>query len=267
MGDILGLYGRAFQLYLSNLSTIVKIALAAFLPASIITTLMTLCLPGFESVFESLWADFENRNDPSYAPPPTVTYDYRFFLFLTLYYLGYLLYCLAASATLHVAGNSDSGGSGTTFTSAFDHALQCYAPVFLAGCLVADLSYLASLLLLLPGIYLALSWWMTIPVVVTEGLGIFAAMRRSWGLANGYRLDLLKVVAIYLVAYAAVYFAVHLLLLLLPIPRAVRLMVGYSLPIVVVQPAVVVLQSVVYWDLRDRFEALPVPVSEESLLS
>jgi len=265
INDILGLFGRAFQLYLANLSTIVKIALAAFIPASIITTLMALCLPGFESVWQALWLDFTHRNDSDYQPPATIDYKPQFFLFLALYYIGYILYCFAASATLRIAGDANSGGEHTTFTTAIDHATTCYASVFLAGCLVADVSYFASLFLLLPGLYLALSWWMTIPIIVTEGLGIFAAMRRSWGLADGYRLDLMKVVVVYLAGYVVVYFVVHLLLLLLPIPRAVRLMVGYSLPMVVVQPCVVVLQSVVYWDLRDRFEALPA--STEPLLT
>lgn len=255
--DLLGLFSRALSLYISNISTIAKIALSFFIPALLTASLGALCLPGFSGVWSALWEEFK-RNDDNNEPAP-LEYGAEFFFFLIIYYLGYLLYCFAVAAIIKVANDTNAGNMGSTsFVTAIDSANQCVAPVFIAGCLIVDASLIGMLLFIVPGIYFAISWWLTFPIVVAEGLGIIAAMKRSWNISSGYRLDLLKIILLYLLAYLVLGFLFNLFLVLVKTPHFIRLVLGYTIPVVCIQPLVCVLQSVVYFDLKARNEAMSI---------
>lgn len=251
--DILGLFRRTLQIYIANISTITKIVLSIFIPAQIITAIAVKCLPGFQGVFSKIWQEFKHRGDDSYEPV-SIDYSAEFFFFLIVYYLGYLLYCFATVAIIKVASDAQSGGEDTTFMGAIGAAMAFYPQVFLAGCLVVDVSILGSLLLIVPGIFLAISFWLTWSVIVIEGTGIFLGMKRSWEIASAYRWDLLKILTLYLVAYSLIIYVFNLLLVLVPASTFLRLWLGFSIPIICVQPIVCILQAVVYFDLTDRHE-------------
>lgn len=253
----MGLFSRAFQLYTSNFATITKIALGAFLPASVITGLAVRCLPEYQRILSTLWNEFKHRHDDDFEPV-SIEYRAEFFFLYILYYLGYLIYCFAVAATLKVASDAHAGGMDTTLTSALDIARHVFPQVFIAGCVVLDLSLVSSFFLILPGIFLYLSWWLTFPSIVSENLSIFPAMKRSWNLSDGYRLDLAKIIFAYLTIYALMFCVVYLLLVLTGCPHWVRQTLGFGLPVLFIQPAVCVLQSVVYFDLSSRYEVGPV---------
>lgn len=266
--DLLGLYSRAFQLYTSNFSIITKIALCTLIPATILTGLAALCLPGFQRVWSTLGNEFSHRNDKEFEPVKRVAYPAEFFFFCMIYYLGYLLYCFTVAAYLKVASDADAGtgaGMDTSLTSALDIAHRVFPRVFIAGCIVLDLSLLASFFLILPGLFLYLSWWLTFPAVVYENLGVFPAMKRSWSLSDGYRLDLAKIIFSCVAFHTLMIYVAYLLMGLTGCSHWIRLMVAYSLPPVCIQPAVCVLQSVVYFDLASRYEVTgPIDDSVET---
>jgi len=253
ISDILGLFRRTLSVYIANISTITKIALSVFIPAQIVTAIAVKCLPGFRDVFSEIWEEFKNRNNDSYEPV-SIEYRAEFFFFLIVYYLGYLLYSFATIAMIKVASDTQAGGEDTTFMGAIGAAMACYPQVFLAGCLVVDVSTLGTFLFIIPGIFLATSFWLAKPVIVIEGTGIFLGMKRSWEIASGFRWDLLKILAMYLLSYFLIFYVFHLLLVLASAPNFLRLMLGLSIPIICVQPIVCILQTVVYFDLTERHE-------------
>jgi len=265
ISDILGLFRRTLQVYIANISTITKIALSIFIPAQIITAIAVKCLPGFQGIFSEIWDEFKHRNDDSFEPV-SIEYRAEFFFFLIVYYLGYLLYCFATVAMIKVASDFQAGGEDTTFMGAIGAAMTWYPQVFLAGCLVVDVSTLGGLLFIIPGIFLVISFWLTKPVIVIEGTGIFLGMKRSWEITSGYRWDLLKILAMYLTTYFLIFSIFHLLLVLASAPTFLRLMLGFSIPIICLDPIVCILQTVVYFHLTERHEH-DILSAEEPLMS
>lgn len=53
-------------------------------------------------------------------------------------------------------------------------------------CLLTNLGIIVGLVLLvLPGIYLAARWWVAVPILYAEDVGVFDAMQRSWEETKG----------------------------------------------------------------------------------
>jgi uncharacterized membrane protein len=68
-------------------------------------------------------------------------------------------------------------------------------PFFLSllgsGLLIGFASLFGGLLLLAPGVYLALAWSLTSFLIVDKELGAIDAMRESWSLTDGHKVNLL----------------------------------------------------------------------------
>lgn len=60
-------------------------------------------------------------------------------------------------------------------------------PVVLITLIYVVAVTLGCVLLLVPGLFLATAWGVSIPVAVTERLGVTASLRRSWSLTAGHR--------------------------------------------------------------------------------
>lgn len=69
----------------------------------------------------------------------------------------------------------------------FGQAFKRIVPVLMTGLLGAILTWLACFLLVIPGIIVALNFWVAIPVCVAEELGARASLSRAKYLARGYR--------------------------------------------------------------------------------
>lgn len=83
-------------------------------------------------------------------------------------------------------------------------ALPIVIPVAMLSLLTYLLVYLGLVLLIVPGILLALRWYVALPVRVIEGAGIRQALRRSTALSRGHRWKILGLDALWLAAIVAV---------------------------------------------------------------
>lgn len=82
--------------------------------------------------------------------------------------------------------------------------LTTVIPVIVGSILFSLAVGFASLLLLIPGIILALMWWVYIPVIVVEGKGITGSFGRSSELTSGRRWHILGlIVIVILISFAA----------------------------------------------------------------
>ncbi len=102
----------------------------------------------------------------------------------------------------------DLRGQKAGLVDCITRGLATMIPV-IVGSLLASLAIgLASIALLIPGIILALMWWVYIPVVVVERAGIMGGFGRSSELTRGRRWHILGLIIIVVVISFAVNFAV-----------------------------------------------------------
>ena len=109
---------------------------------------------------------------------------------------------------------------------------------------------LGALLLIVPGIVLAVRWTLAAPVVMLEGLGPRAAMRRSRELVQGHGRDVFVVLLNVWVRAGIAWFVFSLLLNLMA-PGAVALWLGGAFAAAIVTPYAAHALSVVYYRLTD----------------
>jgi hypothetical protein len=81
-------------------------------------------------------------------------------------------------------------------------------PGLAGGALVGELG--ASIVLLVGGIYLALRWAVAVPILMSEGVGLREALRRSSDLTRGARLYAAGVLLLALLVAAAIWIALSL---------------------------------------------------------
>jgi len=89
----------------------------------------------------------------------------------------------------------DRAGIGDCIT----RGLVSIVPVIVGSILLVIGVSIASLFFLVPGVILALMWWVYVPVIVVERKGIFESFGRSRQLTSGRRWSILGLVIIVLV--------------------------------------------------------------------
>jgi hypothetical protein len=109
---------------------------------------------------------------------------------------------------------------------------------------------LGTLLLIVPGIILAVRWTLAAPVVMLEGLGPRAAMKRSRELVRGHGKDVFVVLLNVWLRAGLAWFAFSLALNLLT-SGALALWLGGALAAAIVTPYAAHALSVVYYRLTD----------------
>jgi hypothetical protein len=125
---------------------------------------------------------------------------------------------------------------------------------------------LGLLLLIIPGIYLALRWAVAAPVLVVEKIGVFASMGRSSTLTQNHRWAILGLVVLYVILLLVFYTIIGL-----AIPGMAGAMYGLTpggptLLVLIVMVAMQVLTSMVatvggaaiYFELRQIKEGVGV---------
>jgi hypothetical protein len=117
--------------------------------------------------------------------------------------------------------------------------------LFLLSLVVGFLVGVGLILLIIPGIFLALMWIVSTPAMMVEGKGVFASMSSSSDLTRENRMRILGIGVLLIVAYILIGGTVALLGYLTPV---LAVIVGVGL-IVAVYPYLAVLPSVLYFNL------------------
>jgi hypothetical protein len=119
---------------------------------------------------------------------------------------SYLLQAMVLKAAI----NGFSGKS-TTFSSAFEVGARMALPL-LGLAIVAGLGMMVGLILLIvPGIFLAVLWLVAAPVLVTEKRDIMESLKRSADLTRGHRWAIFGLLVIYAVIWWLTTFVVGLI--------------------------------------------------------
>ncbi len=109
-------------------------------------------------------------------------------------FLSYLM-----QATVNYATVTDLDGQRPVFAKSLMIGLKYALPLLLMAIVSVIAIYAGLILLLVPGLILALMWSVATPAMVSEGLGVFASLGRSRALTKGHRwaiFGLLLVVAL-----------------------------------------------------------------------
>lgn len=133
---------------------------------------------------------------------------------LSVVWIGYfILYLVAKTILIRTAVAAEGEGRGETFGGTVAAAVRVLLPLAAATMLYFIGIWLGMILLIVPGVILALMWAVTGPVLVNERIGVFAAFGRSRRLTKGARLRIMGLVivvfAVYLVFAFALGFAGH----------------------------------------------------------
>ena len=152
--------------------------LALVLPASVVLNLGV-------ALFTRTWmAQFEHRAlDPRAALSPWTEYLVGPQLAL------FVLYPIVQAALTHATAEHLAGrhtAVGAAFRAAPGSLLALWASSFLASSFVA----LGTLICVLPGLFVALCLVLVTPVIVVDRLGPVQALRASYELTNGHRLQI-----------------------------------------------------------------------------
>ena len=99
---------------------------------------------------------------------------------------------------------ADFNGRRARFGECMSVALRYFLPLLGLGILVGFGTMLGFLLLVIPGIIVALGWICSAPVLIVEDQGVTDSMSRSWELTGGYKWWILLLAIIYLVISALI---------------------------------------------------------------
>jgi len=141
-------------------------------------------------------------------------------------------------------------GHETTFGSAYREAGSMFMPYLGTSLLVGLGMMLGMMLLIIPGIYLAVNWMLVGPVVVAERVYGFAAMKRSAGLIRGYWWSSFGIIFVSFLLTSVVSSGLGLLFTMIPFVGSVLSGVVQAVTFAFTSSVLVVL----YFDRRCRHE-------------
>ncbi len=186
-------------------------------------------------------------------------------------------YLINYGAQIHIAAYEYLGERDrATVKESFKAILRRIFPLSLAGVLKGLGSFIGLLLLIVPGIWFAVSTILIEPVLVFEGKGPIASIRRSMKLSKGNKLRLmglgLLLGIIVWVLNTLLQFIMQLFKALWlswnAIPILPRVMVGEvigALPSMLVSPLAAVVLVVAYFKLRDIVEGFDLERAVDAL--
>ncbi len=243
----------AIRLYSTNFVTLVKIAAAVVVPVTVLDHL----------IVRSLLPDSIDISEVD---------------------LGAVLGVLLASLFINlVAMTLVNGGSITALAQVYLGRVPDWAdslraggrrwlPLLASSVIVAVASAFGLLLLVIPGVILAVHWSVTAPTVVTERLGAGQALGKSWGLVRGRFWPVLGTLLLgYLFSWLASAILGSLARALGLGPESLGAAAIATVGVIVTAPFHATLATVLYFDLRVRKEgydlhrmALDLPADPEA---
>lgn len=104
-----------------------------------------------------------------------------------IYMAAVMVLNMVAEAAIIVGTAEYQAGRKAGIMTIVGKSVTCLLPVLAASVMVTLLTMAGYLMLLIPGVIVSLALSVTIPVIVVEGLGPIAAMKRSVELTDGNR--------------------------------------------------------------------------------
>ncbi len=174
-------FSRTFSAFGNNLPVYLGLAL---LLTGIPTLLVALAVPGLIG-----------RNPFSTSPIPNI--GPAFVIGLVVSVIGtYLLQAALIRATI-----DDLGGRKVDFANCLSTALNNFLPILGIAIVSTFAISFAMVLLIVPGVILALIWSVSVPSQIEEKRGVFGSLARSRELTKGSRISLLGLfIVVYIVA-------------------------------------------------------------------
>jgi hypothetical protein len=189
-------------------------------------------------------------------------------LLLVIYGAVFVSYLagLVLAAALTRASVDDLSGKPVAIGSALSTGVALILPMLGLGIVMGVAIVFGLILLIVPGIYLALRWAVAAPALVVERPGIFKAMERSASLTQNHRWAILGLIVLYAIAAFILQ-----MIVMMAIPGGMAVMSGLSgeappIIAIVMLTAVSVITSMVatvgvaaiYFELRQIKEGVDV---------
>ena len=185
------LIGESFSLVFGNLGSMLPIAL---IPAviGIVINLLTIGPAGLNSTLA--------LTDPTAYAEATSGLSGIALVLMSV--LGLLLWAFASAALTQAAYDAKLDGAAR-FGPALATGLQRLIPVILVFLIAGICAYVGLIALVLPGLYITAMWFVIIPAVVIERVGL-RALGRSASLTKGYRWPMVGLVVLFILIYLAI---------------------------------------------------------------
>jgi hypothetical protein len=175
VGEILD---AAIKLYVAHAKTLMKVVLVIAVPVEVISLLITVLTTesvdvtaGFTTVDEGSGVKYGDEGVYIGGQAAVIL-------------LGFLVVLLATAGCFKAVADAYLGGQASARASLAFAAQRAGAVVWLTALSIVLLA-LAFLALIVPGIWLGVAWSVALPVLLFEGLGGMAALRRSFALVQG----------------------------------------------------------------------------------
>lgn len=134
-------------------------------------------------------------------------------------------------------------GLGSVLGSVWPRLIALILLQIVVGILVG----IGLVLLIVPGVILALMWIVSVPSMVVEGKGVFESMTRSSDLTRGNRMRILAIGIAVLLIYIAVFVVAALFAAISPVLGVAAMVIAA----VLLYPYVAIITSVLYFRLRE----------------
>lgn len=228
--DIGALFSEAFSLYRRNLGTFVAIAAAIVLPVQLIVSGLGL---------EQLTSGYDTSPSLELTLVPAVVS----FLVTTPLVTAICIYSL----------RSLSDGEGVRAGAAITAGLEAFTPIFVAVLLAAG-GIAIGLVVILPGIYLAIRWFFVPQAVVIDGARGAGALERSGALVQGtwWRTFGIVILANLAATVPAVVIQAPLEALARSADREAVSLAGQIVVETLATPFVALVSTLLFFDLRSR---------------
>jgi hypothetical protein len=135
---------------------------------------------------------------PGSGSPPTVRFAGELSAFLVSPFVTFIAGAVLQGAVIH-GTVSDLGGKRASFGDSLGIGLRLILPLVAIGVLSSIGMFFGFLLLIVPGVLLALAWSVAAPAEVMERRGVFGAFSRSAELTRGHRGAILALYLIFFV--------------------------------------------------------------------
>jgi hypothetical protein len=224
--DVPTLFRDALQVYGAHLFTFIAIGALIVVPVQLLVSGVGL---------EQLSAPYDKSPPPAEAIIPTA--------------VSFLVVApLITGICIHVL-RSVAAGEGAAPGGAILAGFEAFTPLF-AAVLLAGLGVAIGLVLILPGIYLAIRWFFVPQAVVIDGQQGLAALRRSGDLVQGRWWRTFGIVL--LSQLPAVLIGVPFASIAAQADRQLFALIGEIVTQAIAAPFVALLATLLYYDLRAR---------------